>query len=269
MDATVALTPNIRPPAVAGAFYAATAEALGRDVDRLLGAAHCEVRGRLRALVVPHAGYVYSGPIAATAYALLAAQPRPARVLLLGPAHHVPLRGMALPEARAFSTPLGEVPLDVAGADEAVRQGVVLSAAAHAKEHSLEVQLPFLQKVLGDFALIPLVVGRAEPDDVAAVIDALATEDTMVLVSSDLSHFLPYAAARDVDRHTAKQILALDELSLDGHQACGADPLRGLLVWARQRKLAARQLDLRSSGDTAGDKARVVGYGAFAFEEPR
>lgn len=265
----MALSSLIRPAAVAGAFYAETPEVLGRDVDRLLAAAHCEVRGRLRALVVPHAGYVYSGPVAATAYALLAAQPRPTRVLLLGPAHHVPLRGMALPEACAFSTPLGDVKLDIAGAEEAVRQGVTWSTPAHAREHSLEVQLPFLQKVLGNFTLIPLVVGRAEPDDVAAVIDALATEDTMVVVSSDLSHFLQYSAARDVDKHTAQQIIALDELSLDGDQACGSYPLRGLLVWARQKKLAARQLDLRNSGDTAGDKARVVGYGSFAFEETK
>lgn len=259
---------NTRLPAVAGAFYPRSPDTLTRDVDAMLAEARPEARGRVRALVVPHAGYIYSGPVAASAYALLAGQPKPKRVLLLGPAHHVPLRGMALPEAGAMATPLGEIPLDPSGVKMATQQGVGWSAAAHAQEHSLEVQLPFLQRVLGDdFTLIPVVVGRALPDDVAAVIDALADDTTLVLVSSDLSHYLPWAAARDVDQQTAEQILAYDFEGLDGDQACGAHPMRGLLLWARNRGLKARQLDLRNSGDTAGDKSRVVGYGAFSFEE--
>lgn len=258
-----------RLPAVAGAFYPRSAETLTREVDALLAQARPRKQGRVRALVVPHAGYIYSGPIAASAYALLAAQPKPKRVLLLGPAHHVALRGMALPEAKAMATPLGEVPLDAAGAETASKQGAGWSAEAHLKEHSLEVQLPFLQRVLGDgFTLIPLVVGRALADDVARVIDALADDDTLVLVSSDLSHYLPWAAAKDVDQQTAELILAYDFEALDGDQACGAEPMRGLLLWARSKGLKPRQLDLRNSGDTAGDKGRVVGYGAFAFEEP-
>jgi AmmeMemoRadiSam system protein B len=174
---------------------------------------------------------------------------------------------MALPEARGMSTPLGEVMLDVRGVEIATQQGVGWSAAAHDKEHALEVQLPFLQRVLSDFTLIPVVVGRALADDVARVIDALADEETLVVVSSDLSHYLPWSAARDVDEQTAEQILAYDFEGLEGDQACGAEPLRGLLLWARNKGLKPRQLDLRNSGDTAGDKSRVVGYGAFAFEE--
>jgi MEMO1 family protein len=264
-----------RLPAVAGAFYPRSADTLARDVDAMLAEAALRqaqgerpAQGRVRALVVPHAGFIYSGPVAASAYALLAAQPKPKRVLLLGPSHHVPLRGLALPEAKGMSTPLGEVPLDAAGVETASKQGVGWSALAHVKEHSLEVQLPFLQRVLGDdFTLIPVVVGRALADDVARVIDALADDETLVLVSSDLSHYLPWAAAKDVDQQTAELILAYDFEALDGDQACGAEPLRGLLLWARNKGLKPRQLDLRNSGDTAGDKGRVVGYGSFAFED--
>jgi MEMO1 family protein len=264
----MSLSRAIRPPAVAGSFYPRAVESLTRDVDAMLADAKPEQVGRVRALVVPHAGYVYSGPIAASAYKLLRSQPKPKRVLLLGPAHHVPLHGMAMPEAGAMATPLGEIPLDGPGVETASKQGVGYSADAHLKEHSLEVQLPFLQRVLGDgFTLIPIVVGRALPDDVARVIDALADEDTLILISSDLSHYLPYRAAKDVDEQTAELILAYDFEALDGDQACGAYPMRGLLLWARNKGLKVRMLDLRNSGDTAGDKGRVVGYGAFSFEE--
>lgn len=262
------LPSTTRSPAVAGAFYPAVPQRLAEDVDRMLEGAEARPQGRLRALIVPHAGYVYSGPIAASAYALLKDGPRPRRVLLLGPAHTVPLAGMALPDAGAMATPLGPVPLDEDGAQVLAEQrGVGWSELAHRREHSLEVQLPFLQQVLGDFKVVPVVVGRATPDDVALVIDSLADRDTLVVVSSDLSHYLPWATARQLDAQTAQQILELDAESLDADQACGASPVRGLLVWARQHGLRARLLDLRNSGDTAGDKDRVVGYGAFAFEE--
>jgi AmmeMemoRadiSam system protein B/AmmeMemoRadiSam system protein A len=221
---------------------------------------------------VPHAGYAYSGPIAASAYArLLAPGPRIERVVLLGPAHFVAVPGLALPEADAFLTPLGAVPVDADGAARALAlPQVTRSAPAHQREHSLEVQLPFLQSVLGPFSLVPLVVGRASPEEVAAVLRALwGGDETLVVISTDLSHFLPYDEAREVDQRTANQVLALDVAGIGPEQACGRAPLRGLLVEAARRGLAVDLLDLRSSGDTAGGQDEVVGYAAFALSEPR
>lgn len=261
---------RVRPAAVAGSFYPGRPEALSAEVDRLLSSASPPpVSGRLRALIVPHAGYVYSGPIAATAYAL----PRSLRgsvrrVVLLGPSHFVPLFGLALPDADAFQTPLGQVPLDREAMDRiAALPQVSTHAAAHAREHSLEVQLAFVQRVLGEVPLVPLAVGRTRPDEVARVIDALASDDSLVLVSSDLSHYLPYMRARDVDRDTAVRIVALEPVG--SADACGAWPVNGLLAWARGRGLRVTLLDLRNSGDTAGGRDQVVGYGAFAFTEAR
>ena len=261
-----------RAAAVAGRFYPGRPDVLASEVDRLLGAVPggSPGAGRLRALVVPHAGYVYSGPVAAHAYARLGAlSPPPRRVVLLGPSHFVPVAGLALPQADAFETPLGQVPLDT----EAMRRcaslpQVTTLPAAHAREHSLEVQLPFLQRVLAGapFTLVPLAVGRCAPQDVAGVLAALEGPDTLVLVSTDLSHYLSYQEARAVDGATARHVLALEPVEID--DACGAAPLNGLLAWARERGLRATLLALRSSGDTAGDAERVVGYGAFALEEP-
>lgn len=259
---------EVRPPAVAGAFYPGDASRLAAEVDRMLAGAQSSGGPAPKALVVPHAGYIYSGPIAASAYARLrASAPRVRRVVLLGPAHFVPLRGLALPEAQALATPLGQIPVDEAGARLAAKfPAVSESRLAHLREHSLEVQLPFLQRVLGDFTLVPLVVGHVDAQTTADIIDALwGGDETLVLVSSDLSHYLPYDMAREVDQTTAQRILALDAEGIEGDQACGAYPLRGLLLAARRRGLAVRQLDLRNSGDTAGDKDQVVGYGAFAF----
>ena len=265
-------TPDVaRPPAVAGAFYPREPAALRGEVDRLLAGATARGAARPKALVVPHAGYVYSGPVAATAYVrLLAPGPRVERVVLLGPAHHVALAGLALPEADAFLTPLGAVPVDPAGAARAlVLPQVTRSALAHQREHALEVQLPFLQAVLGPFSLVPLVVGHASPEDVAGVLRALwGGGETLVVVSTDLSHYLPYDEARALDRRTAGQVLALDAAGLGPEQACGRAPLRGLLVEAARRGLSVELLDLRSSGDTAGGRDEVVGYGAFALAEP-
>jgi hypothetical protein len=219
-------------------------------------------------LVVPHAGYVYSGPIAAQAYALLArwrAQVR--RVVLLGPAHRLALRGLALPGVSAFETPLGRVQLD--GSALSQLRGlaqVSVDDAAHAKEHSLEVQLPFLQRVLDQFTLVPMVVGAASALQVAEVLERLwGGDETLVVISTDLSHYLPYAEARATDRKTVERILQLAP-DLDHDQACGATPLGGALLAARAHGLVPRLLDLRNSGDTAGDRSRVVGYCAFAFE---
>jgi MEMO1 family protein len=259
---------KVRPMAVAGAFYPGDRNQLATTVDQLLDGA-ASAQGELpHALVVPHAGYIYSGPIAASAYALLrGAAAHLRRVVLLGPSHRVPFRGLALPEAEGLATPLGILPVEPEGATAAARLPQVMSSALpHAREHSLEVQLPFLQRVLPGVPLVPLVVGSARPEDVAVVIEHLWERgDTLVLVSSDLSHYLPYEEARAVDRETADRILALEAEQLDTEQACGAVPLSALLLAARRRGLRARELDLRNSGDTAGDRDRVVGYGAFAF----
>ncbi|MHB1311174.1 MAG: AmmeMemoRadiSam system protein B [Gemmatimonadaceae bacterium] len=256
----------MRPPAVAGTFYPGDRRVLAASIDAMLGSG---VRhpGRPKALVVPHAGYVYSGPIAASAYLQLR-EPFPTRVVLLGPSHFEPVRGMALPSADAFATPLGDVPVDAAAVDAlAGAAGVVTAAAAHRWEHSLEVQLPFLQRILPGFTLLPLSVGQPRVDDVAAVLDTLwGGDETLIVVSTDLSHYLPYEDARTVDARTARAILARDA-AIDDEQACGSYGLRGLLLVAHRRTLSVVQLDLRNSGDTAGDRSRVVGYGAFAFYE--
>jgi MEMO1 family protein len=258
---------NARPAAVAGSCYPAAREPLCAQVDALLGAAPAEDGPTPKVLVVPHGGYDYSGAVAAKAYAALrAAEGRVRRVVLFGPAHRVRVRGLALPEAEAFETPLGAVPID----KEALAQisWVPASAFSHAKEHSLEVQLPFLMRTLGRFSLVPLVVGDASLEEVTIVLEALwGGPETLVVVSSDLSHYLPYTLARSVDAETAQRILKLGPGPLDHEQACGATPLNGLLAQARRRKLRSRLLDLRSSGDTAGGRGEVIGYGAFAFYE--
>ncbi len=259
----------VRPAAVAGMFYPDAPAVLRRTIDDMLATARPAARpAHIKALIVPHAGYVYSGPVAASAYALVAGlRDRIRRVVLLGPAHRVYVRGLALPEAGRFATPLGEAELDLAGM-RALRDlpQVMVSAAAHQMEHSLEVQLPFLQTVLGDFSLLPLVVGEATASEVAEVLERVWGDDeTLIVISSDLSHFLPAAQARQIDRGTANAILALDA-HLDHEQACGATPVNGLLQAARRHGLRAIELDLRNSADTAGDPQRVVGYAAFAFE---
>jgi AmmeMemoRadiSam system protein B len=263
-----AWTPHLRQPAVDGVFYPEDPRRLRADLDAMLDAAkHVDLRPR--ALIAPHAGYAYSGPVAASAYVLLAdLEPKPRRVVILGPAHTAPLQSLALPEAEAFATPLGVVAVDRAGADAAARfSQVTTSALAHEREHSLEVQLPFLQRILGDFTIVPLVVGHVGADEVAEVIDALWTAETLVVVSSDLSHDLNYASAKRIDTYTARRICALDFEHIEGNQACGAFPVRGLLRSVARRGGRIELLDLRNSADTSGDARRVVGYGAFAVVE--
>lgn len=257
---------NHRPPAVAGMFYPGESATLTREVKNLLSAARASPLSP-KALIVPHAGYIYSGPVAASAYAALVPLASVIRrVVLLGPTHRVPVRGLALPAAAAFSTPLGEIPIDAESAARLLKlPQVSVFEDAHAREHSLEVQLPFLQAVLRDFSLLPLAVGMASPEQVAEVLEAVwGGDETLIVVSSDLSHYLPYEKARKVDAVTAQAILHL-EAGLDHEQACGATPINGLLLAARRHHLAPRLLDLRNSGDTAGSRDGVVGYAAFAF----
>ncbi len=262
---------NIRPAAVAGMFYSAEPRQLAQDVKQLLAQARTNAPRPFdltpKALIVPHAGYVYSGAIAATAYATL--QPiasRIRRVVLLGPTHRVAVRGLALPGVDAFDTPLGRVTLDAAGARTIAHLPQVgISAQAHALEHSLEVQLPFLQSILTDFTLLPLAVGMASAEEVAEVLEAVwGGDETLIVISSDLSHYLPYATAQRVDKETAQSILDLRQPIAHDH-ACGGTPISGLIVAAQKHHLAPHLLDLRNSGDTAGSHAQVVGYAAFAF----
>jgi hypothetical protein len=261
---------SVRPAAVAGSFYPASPAVLAGQVQACLAEVPpvAVEPPRPKLLVVPHAGYVYSGPIAARAYARLrpwAAQIR--RVVLLGPVHRVPVRGLATPTVDAFETPLGRVPVDQAAlASLADLPQVLRSDRAHAMEHSLEVQLPFLQTVLAPgWRLLPLAVGDATPGEVSTVIERLwGGDETLILLSSDLSHFLPYAEAQARDERTATRIAAL-ATDLNPHDACGARVLNGALLAARHHGLRAERLDLRNSGDTAGDRSRVVGYAALAF----
>jgi len=259
---------TVRQPAVAGMFYPADPQQLARDVRQLLAGArpHDLVP---KALIAPHAGYIYSGAVAATAYAtLIPIATHIRRVVLLGPTHRVAVRGLALPGVDAFDMPLGRIELDAEAARAiAGLPQVTVSAQAHAQEHSLEVHLPFLQSVLPDFKLLPLAVGMATAEEVAEVLDRVwGGPETLIVISSDLSHYHSYAEAQRIDRETARQILGLQPLA-NHDQACGATPVNGLLLCARRRGLKVRQLDLRNSGDTAGDRTRVVGYGAFALTE--
>lgn len=259
---------GVRPAAVAGAFYPARDAVLRKTVQELLESARVdESLGTPKALIVPHAGYVYSGAVAASAYAQLQGmRDRIRRVVLLGPTHRVYVKGLALPTETAFVTPLGDIPLDLSGMQRLIAMPqIVQSSSAHQMEHSLEVQLPFLQQVLGTFELLPLAVGDATADEVAEVLEAVwGGDETLIVISSDLSHFLPDATARRVDGQTVSSILAMQP-HLDHEQACGAMPINGLLLAAQHHGLKPVVLDVRNSSDTAGDPDRVVGYAAFAF----
>jgi AmmeMemoRadiSam system protein B len=261
----------VRAAAVAGTFYPQSAGVLGAQVRTYLEqAAHAtEPAVRPKALIVPHAGYVYSGAIAATAYRRLAVGCEDIRrVVLLGPAHRVPVRGLAVPSADSFVTPLGDVEVDRAAVARACDlQQVCESDRAHALEHSLEVQLPFLQILVPNFRLVPLAVGDATAAQVAEVIESLwGGPETLIVVSSDLSHYHAYREACEIDRRSAQTVLTLSP-TLGYEQACGALPINGLITVARRRGLRPELADLRNSGDTAGDKFRVVGYASFVFNE--
>jgi AmmeMemoRadiSam system protein B len=259
-------TSSVRPPAVAGVFYPGSPGALAQDVQDLLSEVPVPAGERPpKALIAPHAGYPYSGPVAASAYARIGnLRGAVSRVVLLGPAHRVALRGLAAPAAEAFETPLGRVPIDRGAVERALALPQVrVSDRPHAPEHSLEVHLPFLQTLLGEFWLVPFVVGDATPEEVEAVLDLLwGGPETLVVVSSDLSHDQSYATARRMDAETSRAIEALDPDAIRWEQACGRIPVQGLLRVARRRGLSARAVDVRNSVDTAGGD-RVVGYGSY------
>ena len=266
--------PAVRLPVVDGLFYAAAPAALCAQVAGYLAAVGTDdndaARPPPKLLITPHAGYEYCGAVAASAYARLTG-PRArviSRVVLLGPAHRVTVQGLAMPDAQAFETPLGRVALDLAALTRLAQlPQVVRNDRAHDREHSLEVQLPFLQMLLREFTLVPLVVGDAGAEAVAQVLEQLwGGEETLIVISSDLSHYLRYEQAQAADRATVQRILKLDA-GLAPDEACGAAAINGALLEARRHGLAPRLLDLRNSGDTAGDRDRVVGYGAIAFEE--
>ena len=239
-------------PSVAGSFYPSDAVELSAMVRGFIGE---RTPRAVRALIAPHAGYVYSGPIAGSAYRLLDNHYR--RVLLLGPAHFYPLKSIATHSADSFVTPLGSV---------SVERSVAPLDAAFENEHSLEVHLPFLQETLGEFTIVPLLVGDAPPDAVANAIENAGIDDeTLIVVSSDLTHFLDYETARDHDRNTANNIESLRYEEIGPFEACGCRSIAGLLEVARRRDWSAETIDLRNSGDTAGERDRVVGYGAFAL----
>ena len=260
---------KVRPPAAAGLFYAGDPRRLQAHVSELICTVEASAGVAPKALIAPHAGYVYSGSVAAQAFApLRAAAHAIKRVVLIGPAHFVPLRGIAAPTVDAFATPLGRVPLD-RQALSAIADLVVAADAPHAPEHSLEVELPFLQALLPSFALVALVVGDATAQEVAQVLRRLwGGPETAIVVSSDLSHYHDYDTARRLDAATAAAIERGDWQSLGPDQACGFLAVAGLIVETNRRRLALRRLALCNSGDTAGGRERVVGYGAWMIEDP-
>ncbi len=262
-------TSSVREAAVAGTFYPRGAGELERQVSGFLTKARSPGRGDTRAIIAPHAGYVYSGEIAAEAFkALQPMREAIARAVVIGPAHFVPFRGIAAPSSPRFATPLGEMTVDRAAiADLADLPQVVIDDAPHAPDHALEVELPFLQAVLGDVPIVPLIVGGAGAGEVAEVLARLWDERTLVVVSSDLSHYHDYDTARGLDLATASAIEAFDEQAIGSQDACGHLAVRGMLIEAQRRGLDVARLDLRNSGDTAGDRSRVVGYGAWCVCE--
>jgi AmmeMemoRadiSam system protein B len=261
---------KIRPAAVAGQFYPDDARELRTKISDLLAQARPEQGLDAKAVIAPHAGYVFSGPVAASAYAAFAgARHLIKRVILVGPSHFVPCKLIAASRADAFQTPLGAIPVDL----NALRTihsfpQVGFLEEAHEFEHCLEVQLPFLQVLLADFSIVPLVVGEVPPESICRVLDALwGGPETRLVISSDLSHYHDAPGARKSDAATACAIEEMNHTRLEENSACGRIPLQGLLLSASKHACRARTLDLRNSGDTGGPRDRVVGYGAFSFSE--
>ena len=261
------MRPTIRPAAVAGAFYPANSGRLETDVRGYLDAAdHVTLDFKPGVLIVPHAGYVYSGPIAATGYRLLEDRDDIRRIVMLGPSHNVWFSGLSLPGVDYLETPLGDVAVDASGATEAVASSIVAdSPTAHEREHSLEVQLPFLQIVAPGIPVVPMLTGDVDPIDVANAVEPLLDDRTLLLVSSDLSHYHDYETARRLDAETVVAIERLDPDALGRESACGRTGIQAAIHVANRRGYRMQTLDLRNSGDTAAPRDRVVGYGSFAF----
>lgn len=255
---------RVRQPAVAGGFYPDHPDVLRNDVDSMLAQAQPSHIAGLRALVCPHAGYKYSGPIAASGFKQLAGL-KFERVVVMAPSHHVLFAGVAIPDADVLRTPLGDIPVDDEVKQLAKLQPFVIDSAPHAREHALEVELPFLQRVLGSFKLVPLVFGEVDEAVVAQRLNSLVDADTFFVASSDLSHYYPYEKAKQLDHDTVAAIVKLDVEGLQAGEACGKSPVLALVHLARLRGWKAQLLDYRNSGDTAGDRSRVVGYAAIAF----
>ena len=259
-----------REPAVAGMFYPGQSATLEQHVREYLQAAK-PAHHAPDAIIAPHAGYMYSGPVAGSAYAAVIPRANEIRrVILLGPAHREYVKGIAASTATAFDTPLGEVPLDQTTILTAVEgfDFVEFDDKAHELEHSLEVQLPFLQSVLNDFLLVPFAVGGARPEEIDLLLEKFWLDrSTLVVISSDLSHYHDYASAQRLDDYTSQKIEALDPSGMTGENACGQRPISGLLHYAARHGLRCEKLDVRNSGDTAGGRDRVVGYGAFLFHQ--
>lgn len=261
---------NSRKPAVAGQFYPDDPQELSKLLKKLFAASRVCQAGQVKAIIVPHAGYIYSGEIAASAYLTLIPQiHKIKRVILLGPAHRVGFHGMATTSVSHYSTPLGDIAIDKAAINiiESLPQ-VVLLDRAHTHEHSLEVQLPFLQNLLDEFTLVPLVVGECNSQQVSEVLELLwGGEETLIVISSDLSHYNSYNDALHQDLRTSRSIVNLQPENIEFDDACGQIPIKGLLLSASHHHLHAQQVDLRNSGDTAGSRDRVVGYGAYIFSQ--
>jgi hypothetical protein len=259
----------IRHPAVAGTFYPANPQLLQETLDHYLGNSAENQDKVPKAMIVPHAGYIYSGAVAASAYKRLKpSHDKLKRVVLLGPSHRIGFKGIAVSHAEFFQTPLGDIPVDVAAVQSLLAFPFIeYMDEAHCLEHSLEVQLPFLQTVLKEFTLIPLVVGKASAAQIAQVLDVFyAQTGTLIVVSSDLSHYHDYETAQYLDLQTSKKIETLQYQQLGQESACGRIPVSGLLEFAKQKSLTVTNIDLRNSGDTAGDKQKVVGYGAYVID---
>jgi AmmeMemoRadiSam system protein B len=254
---------------MAGQFYTDDPATLREEVRDYLAHARGQTpRGRIKAVIAPHAGYAYSGPVAGSAFAPLRDQAGTIqRVILLGPSHRVAFHGVAASEATGFGTPLGVVPVDTAAVEAVIKAGQArIFESAHRQEHSLEVELPFLQEMLEKFSIVPLVVGELAGRELVPLLEALwGGDETLIVISSDLSHFLDYEAATALDARTCAAIEALDPDAIGYDQACGRIPIQGLLHAAAVHRLRATTLDLRNSADTAGGKDRVVGYGAWVF----
>ncbi len=261
---------KIRRPAVAGQFYPDDPAQLNAMLEQMFEQARPSQPSHVKALIAPHAGFIYSGPVAASAYQVLKPQAEQiTRVILLGPSHRVGFYGLATSSATKFEMPQGDIALD-REAIHAIRAlpQVIENDQAHLFEHSLEVQLPFLQAVLNDFTLVPLVVGDSEPEQVAEVLEKLwGGDETLIVISSDLSHYNPYEVAQKQDKKTSAAIVNLQPQQIHYEDACGRNPVNGLLVAAKQHHLSAQLVDLRNSGDTAGSHDRVVGYGAYLFTD--